>query len=139
MADDSVKTIKERIKLLRDLKKEGKELSAIQLQELKTLRAQKKEYAGLSKWQKELVDEGDLRLDNEKIAHKYILKQKEAEKDISKWLEKKKKSQDKYKKGEASLNKKLEKLVKDGDAYKRVQADIVDLQKQGAKEVGGYD
>ena len=139
MADQSVKTIKERIKLLRDLKKEGKELSAIQEQELRTLRAQKKEYAGLSKWQKDLLNKGDLRLDNEKIAHKYILKQKDAEKDISKWLEKKKKSQDKYKKGEASLNKKLEKLVKDGDAYKRVQAEIVDLQKQGAKEVGGYD
>ena len=83
MADDSVKTIKERIKLLRDLKKEGKELSAIQEQELRTLRAQRKEYAGLSKWQKDLLNKGDLRQKNEKIAHKYILKQKDAEKDIS--------------------------------------------------------
>ena len=139
MADDSVKTIKERIKLLRDLKKEGKELSAIQEQELRTLRAQKKEYAGLSKWQKDLLNKGDLRLNNEKIAHKFILKQKEAEKDIAKWLTKKAKVQGEYAKKEATLNKKLEKLVKDGDAYKRVQAEIVDLQKQGAKEVGGYD
>ena len=139
MADQSVKTIKERIKLLRDLKKEGKELSAIQEQELRTLRAQRKEYAGLSKWQKDLLNKGDLRQKNEKIAHKFILKQKEAEKDIAKWLTKKAKVQGEYAKKEATLNKKLEKLVKDGDAYKRVQADIVDLQKQGAKEVGGYD
>jgi phage gpG-like protein len=56
MADESLKTIKQKLTELNKLVKQGKELTAVQEQELRTLRAQKKELSERSKWQRKILD-----------------------------------------------------------------------------------
>ena len=50
MADESLKTIKQKLTEFNKLVKQGKELTAVQEQELRTLRAQKEELSSISGW-----------------------------------------------------------------------------------------
>ena len=135
MADESLKTIKQKLTELNKLVKQGKELTAVQEQELRTLRAQKKELSERSKWQRKILDNQMSSVKQNENLAKLIELQKKKEQQLKKIVEKKNAIGTEYQASIDDLTKQLGTMVEDSEEFKNKQQEILDLTEEQAKAV----
>ena len=135
MADESLKTIKQKLTEFNKLVKQGKELTAVQEQELRTLRAQKKELSERSKWQRKILDNQMSSVKQNENLAKLIELQKKKEQQLKKIVDKKNAIGTEYQASIDDLTKQLGTMVEDSEEFKNKQQEILDLTEEQAKAV----
>ena len=135
MADESLKTIKQKLTEFNKLVKQGKELTAVQEQELRTLRAQKKELSERSKWQRKILDNQMSSVKQEKNLASILELQKKKEQQLKKIVEKKNAIGTEYQASIDDLTKQLGTMVEDSEEYNIKQQEILDKTEEQAKAV----
>ena len=135
MADESLKTIKQKLTELNKLVKQGKELTAVQEQELRTLRAQKKELSERSKWQRKILDNQMSSVKQNENLAKLIELQKKKEQQLEQIVKKKNAIGTEYQASIDDLTKQLGTMVEDSEEFKNKQQEILDLTEEQAKAV----
>jgi len=135
MADESLKTIKQKLTEFNKLVKQGKELTAVQEQELRTLRAQKKELSERSKWQRKILDNQMSSVKQNENLAKLIELQKKKEQQLKKIVEKKNAIGTEYQASIDDLTKQLGTMVEDSEEYNIKQQEILDKTEEQAKAV----
>jgi len=135
MADESLKTIKQKLTELNKLVKQGKELTAVQEQELRTLRAQKKELSERSKWQRKILDNQMSSVKQNENLAKLIELQKKKEQQLEQIVKKKNAIGTEYQASIDDLTKQLGTMVEDSEEYNIKQQEILDKTEEQAKAV----
>ncbi len=139
MADESLKTIKQKLTELNKLVKQGKELTAVQEQELRTLRAQKKELSSISGWQKKILDNEMSSVKQEQNLTKLLEEQAKKQEILKSFGKDKKAAGAEYFKEQSNLKSLLEDMDSDSQRFADTQERILELQDKIAAVEAPYD